>query len=173
MLDVYLYSLSDDFLDITKMPWCSSYVRIRFDNSVNFPGDIVSDVDLSVVEIDYQICAAGFERIAEADMISLWEAEWMLKNGYAFGNPICQLCIASQEKIDFSDYDYVGFEYVTSRHGIYFGKTIYSVLFYTFYKYIGDAENGNQIYAKTYVCAIGVSGIREYFQSLEKAHHKD
>lgn len=142
----------------------------------NSYGNTVKTKELLMKSVEYRWSQSSdkFERIAEADMISLLEAEWMLKNGYVFGNPVCPRCMVLQEKLDISDYDYVGFEYICPRFlPKNVEKTVYCVPFYTFYKYIGDAENGNQIYAKTYVCAIGVSGIKEYFQSLEKAHHKD
>lgn len=150
----------------------SNAVYLNFDSY----GNTARTKMLLCKSVGYRLSQSSnkFESIAETDMIPLWEAEWMLKNGYVFGNPVCPRCMVLQEKLDLSDYDYVGFEYVcpsfSPKHG---GKTVYCVPFYTFYKYIGDAENGNQIYAKTYVCAISVSGIKEYFQSLERAHHKD
>ena len=50
-------------------------------------------------------------------------------------------------------------------------KKILFIPFYAFYKNIGRSENGNLIYAKTYVPAIEVSGYKEYFESQE-ANHK-
>ncbi len=56
-----------------------------------------------------------------------------------------------QEPANFADYDYVGFDYVT-------GETL-AVPFYTFYKQIGVAKNGEIQYAQTYVCAAAVEGM--------------
>jgi len=46
----------------------------------------------------------------------------------------------------------------------------YGIPFYAFYKQIGTAENGNLIYAKTYVPAIKVRGYEEYFESQIQNH---
>jgi len=74
-----------------------------------------------------------------------------------------------QDKVDFEGYDYTGFEYV-------FGYDYENdckkegIPFYTFYKKIGKSENGNTIYAKTYVPAIEVKGYKEYFESQKEKH---
>ena len=44
------------------------------------------------------------------------------------------------------------------------------VPFYTFYKQIGTSPGGNPIYAKTYVPAIEVTGMEEYFQKAMEFH---
>ena len=41
---------------------------------------------------------------------------------------------------------------------------------YVFYKYKNNAENGNKVYAKTYVLAISVSRCEEYFESQKQYH---
>jgi len=43
--------------------------------------------------------------------------------------------------------------------------------FYTFYKEIGTSQNGNKVYAKTYVSAIPLLGYDEYLES-QKAYHR-
>ena len=76
--------------------------------------------------------------------------------------------MAQQNAVDFSDYDFVDIVYIketTDR-----GKPAALIPFYAFYKKIGIAENGNEIYAKTYVPAIRVSGYEEYFKSQEAEH---
>ena len=42
---------------------------------------------------------------------------------------------------------------------------------YAFYKYLGVANNGNEIYVFTYVPAIEVSGLQEYFESQTATHN--
>ena len=98
-------------------------------------------------------------------MISLEEAEDLLYGGYVFGGHVCSLCMAMQDPIDFENYDHVGLEYV--QDSAYSNEAL---PFYAFYKYIGDAPNGNKTYAKTYVPAIKVSGYEEYFESQEQYH---
>ena len=70
----------------------------------------------------------------------------------------------AQAPVDFKDYDHVDLEYVRGFNDM-------EILpFYAFYKYTGDADNGNKIYAKTYVPAIKVSGYKKYFEDQEKYH---
>ena len=77
--------------------------------------------------------------------------------------------MAEQEKVSFKGYDFVDMEYV-------FGyvnktaKTQIAIPFYAFYKKIGTAKNGNEIYAKTYVGAIELKGYEEYFESQKSKH---
>ena len=74
-----------------------------------------------------------------------------------------------QESVDFSNYDLVDIVYLQSSKSYNGSKII--IPFYAFYKKIGIAENGNEIYAKTYVPAIQVSGYEEYFKSQEAMHN--
>jgi hypothetical protein len=71
-------------------------------------------------------------------------------------------------KVDFYNYDFVDIVYIQSVKPYEGPKNI--IPFYAFYKKIGIAENGNEIYAKTYVPAIRVSGYEEYFKSQEAEH---
>ena len=109
--------------------------------------------------------------VAKTKMLSLEEAEALLYRGYTFGGHTCHLCMAEQEKISFEGYDFVGFEYQFPYEG---GQTDKSpamgVPFYTFYKQIGTSPGGNPIYAKTYVPAIEVTGMEEYFQKAMEFH---
>ena len=75
----------------------------------------------------------------------------------------------SQEKISFEDYDFVGFKYM---YGYTNDKRVYRVAapFYEFYKEIGITENGNKIYAKTYVAAFEVEGMDVYFNNQISKH---
>ena len=95
--------------------------------------------------------------------ITLEEAEEMLYKGYVFGGHTCPLCMQEQEKVDFSDYDHVGIEYVQKATYEEFTNEYYP--FYAFYKEIEDGK-----FARTYVPAFRVSGVEEYFQSQESKH---
>lgn len=97
-------------------------------------------------------------------MLSLEEAEEMLSKGYVFGGHSCPLCIADQEALDFSDYDGVEIEYIHSMDSLIY------VPFYAFYKEIGENEYGMPSFAKTYVCAVEVSGLDDYFEGQEVYH---
>lgn len=97
-------------------------------------------------------------------MLSLEEAEEMLSEGYVFGGHSCPFCMTEQEALDFSDYDGVAIEYV---HGM---DSLIYVPFYAFYKDIGENEYGMPSFAKTYVCAVEVSGLDDYFEKQEAYH---
>ena len=49
-------------------------------------------------------------------------------------------------------------------------KNTIGIPFYAFYKEIGTSKNGNTIYAKTYVPAIEISGLEEYFERQKDNH---
>lgn len=150
----------------------SDYILIRFDNIANYDGDIVSDGVLTVASVGYRKyrtpLAESYELIANAGLISLKEAEELLFKGYAFGGHYCPLCMDAQEEVSFEGYEFVGMEY-------YFGEeddgSALGIPFYTFYKEIGTSQNGNKIYAKTYVSAIPLLGYDEYLES-QKAYHR-
>ena len=115
-------------------------------------------------------CAEGSEDYytveAEEKVLDLAEAEELLRKGYVFGGYGCPLCMAEQPEVDFTDYDLVEIEYVS---GI---TEKISIPFYAFYKYIGDTKSGLGTYAKTYVPAVEVEGINEYFEKKIENHHK-
>lgn len=152
----------------------SDYIKIHFINCKNYSDAIVSDSFLSRASISYVKYRFDpkleYQVIGEARKISLEEAEGLLYNGYVFGAHSCARCMEAQEKIDFEGYDFVGFTYMRGNNpdGKNFAE---SVPFYTFYKYIGISSNGNLIYAKAYVPAIEISGLKEYFES-QKAYHQ-
>ena len=93
-------------------------------------------------------------------LLSLEEAEEMLEKGYVFA-PGCETCISMQPGVDFSDYDYVSFEYLQDAEA----GSNWVLPFYAFYKKIKDNPNGTVTYAKTYVCAMEVPGLEAYFNS--------
>lgn len=174
-VEIYFFDEDAHPLNATQSRPISDYICIGFDNHENYAGDIVSDGILTVSEIEY------FERrndvmetypvIAQAKRISLKEAEALLYNGYVFGGHSCPLCMAAQDKVSFDGYDFVDMEYVFGED-TKTGKPTMAVPFYAFYKKIGTSENGNSIYAKTYVAAIEVGGYEEYFNS-QKDEHKN
>lgn len=151
----------------------SDYIELRFDNFKNWDGDIVSETVLKNVTVCYYQYRADpaemYTAEAYAKRISLSEAQLLLKNGYVFGGHSCNLCMAQQEKIDFSRYDHVSLAYVWGRDAD--GEKTICVPFYAFYKYINTADNGVITYARTYVPAIEVSGIEEYFKMQEDHHN--
>lgn len=171
-LTVYYYDADAHPLNAVSTYPVSDYIRIYFDNMRNFDGDFVSDTILSFAKIEYMDynlpLEALYPKIANGKMISLTEAEQLLYKGYVFGGHTCSLCMAEQEQISFEDYDYVSFEYV---YGYTESGEIGDIVpFYAFYKAIGTTENGSIIYAKTYVPAIEVSGLEDYFQDQQKSH---
>lgn len=125
----------------------ASYRRIE-------PSEIITDVTITF----YYDSSYSCRKTAEVRRISLSEAEELLYKGYVFGVHACPLCMAMQPEVDFHGYEYVSFEYING------------VPFYVFYKRLDDANNGNQVYAETYVPAIKVYGLDEYFKNQKKYH---
>ena len=151
----------------------SDYIEINFENNKNYEGDIVSADILShhcfiIYKTKRNDSSIRYEQIANAKMISLEDAEKLLYNGYVFGFHACPLCMANQAKVSFRNYDYVELVYRWSNDQK--DKPDQLIPFYAFYKRIGTGENGNHIYAKTYVAAIEISGYKEYFQKQIKKH---
>lgn len=175
-IDIYFYNESAHPLNkFTGRPM-SDFIVISFDNSPNYADDIVSDDILTVSDIQYKKNRTDIAKectlIGNAKRISLKEAEALLYKGYVFGGHSCPLCMAEQEKISFDGYDFVDIAYVFGYDDKTSKKTV-GIPFYAFYKKIGTAENGNLIYAMTYVAAIEVSGYREYFESQKDEHQKN
>ena len=142
------------------------YICISFDNYSNYAGDTVSDGILTKAVIYYSKARDNsdeYSLAAKIKTISLQEAEALLYKGYVFGGHSCPLCMAMQDKISFEDYDYVDIQYVFG-YDYALDKPTFSLPFYAFYKKIGTSENGNSIYAQTYVSAVKVSGYDEYFE---------
>ena len=174
-IDIYFYSENAHELNSLQPRPVTDYLYISFDNISNYSGDIVSDSILTVSSVDYfknrsDIGDTQYEVVANAKRISINEAEALLYNGYVFGGHSCPLCMLAQDKIDFEGYDFVDIEYVFEYSNKNETPSI-GIPFYAFYKNIGISENGNTIYAKTYVPAIEVSGYKEYFES-QKDNHK-
>ncbi len=173
-LAVYFYNQEDDPLHAYSYSPRSSYIALEFDNFMNYNGDVVSDTMLSDVDIRYVQMREGdrsqFEPMSKAKRISLADAEALLYNGYVIGGHVCPLCMAEQTPVEFSGYDFVGFTYRTG-YDEENDRTV-AIPFYTFYKRIGTAKNGNAIYAKTNVPAIEVTGFKKYIESQRKNHRQ-
>jgi len=111
-----------------------------------------------------------YEYIGEYKLISLPEAEEYLNKGYSFGGIQCPVCKAdaNTQSVDFSAYDFVQIEY-------YSNLMEFALPYYAFYKHIetGEYPNGEgayEDYAVTYVPAICVEGLEEYFKEQETQH---
>ncbi len=149
-----------------------SYIDIEFSKKI---ADIEDKDIFEIRTIYYRKDRASDEEYykikSEVDLISMQEAEKLLYKGYVFGGHSCRLCMEAQDKISFRGYDYVEIEYIFDRdYSVFPSKPTVGIPFYAFYKKIGKAENGNMIYAKTYVPAVEVSGLDEYFKGQIKNH---
>ena len=171
-LRIYFYNENEHELNSILETPVSDHICISFDNSLNWNGDIVSDDILSVADVYYrQNRTKAQNTITETKKlkaISLADAEALLYKGYVFGGHSCPICMAQQNKVDFHSYDFVGFTYLNGYDEN--GKATEYFPFYEFCKKIGTANNGNTIYARTYVPAIELYGYEEYFKGLESEH---
>ena len=171
-IDVYFYNSKAHPLNSTERIPVSDYINLSFVN-VAFWAEEESDGIIADCSVTYYKNRSKIKErvplIAKAKRLSIEEAEELLYKGYVFGGHTCDLCMAAQEKISFEGYDYVDIEYMFGYENADKDGVI-SIPFYAFYKNIGTAENGNLIYAKTYVAAIGVSGYEEYFQNQRDSH---
>jgi len=157
-------------LNLTQRIPVSDYIYVSFDNFANTSDEIESDDILFATSIRYYESRIDVSKIEGTKGISLEEAENLLYSGYVFGGHACPLCMENQEKVSFEDYDFVDIEYVF-EYSEDESATI-GIPFYAFYKKIGT-ENANEIYAKTYVAAIEVSGYEEYFESQKNLHNQN
>ncbi len=173
-LEVCFYNKDENALSINT-GLVFDYISIEFDNYANSEYETASKTVLNnVSSIRYQKTRTDLSKVYKVKSmvkrISLAKAEELLYNGYVFSGHACSLCMESQDKIDFKGYAFVKTKYVFGHEGWPSTPTI-GVPFYVFYKEIGKAENGNIIYAKTYVPAIEVSGLQAYFEA-QKENHK-
>ncbi len=166
---IYLYNEDAHSLNKYIQAPVSDYIEIYFDNFENFEDDIVSNCFSTHSCIYYSenrvSPSRAYDHIAYAKRISLKKAEKLLYKGFVFGGNTCPICTASQERISFEDYDFVGIEYLSN--------TSYSsdvLPFYAFYKKIKTYSSGTIVYAKTYVPAIQIRGYEAYFESHYDNH---
>lgn len=163
---VYLYNSEKHTLN--KLPGdapYTDYISIAFDDYDNESNDIyyVRDVWYWSFRTESK---SHSKPIAQKELLPLEKAEEYLQKGYVLGMGGCPTCQAAQKAIDFANYDYVSFEY---KGGINIGDL--TLPYYAFYKNIGTAENGNMIFAKTYVPAVEVDGYEEYFINKHNNHN--
>lgn len=137
--------------------YTNSYVSLQIGTNIG------SSNIITLMCVLYKTENNSFDEGDRYNTITLQEAEGMLNNGYVFGGHTCPICMQEQEKVDFSDYDHVGIEYV--QKATYEELTNEYYPFYAFYKEIGDG-----LFARTYVPAFRVSGVEEYFRSQESKH---
>lgn len=147
----------------------------NFDNFLRVFGGRMHKYELTAQIKIYRKDAEDFcPEIARAKMLTLEEAEELLYKGYVFGGHTCEYCMSQQDKVDFEGYDYVGLEYVFGQDYHYYNTV--GVPFYVFYKLIKTEELETHTvytYAKTYVPAVKVSGLDEYFEMQKEKHRED
>lgn len=161
---VYLYDSEENPFpfDFCWPVFASDYIMLEFynpedENDLLYPNELIFMRRIIPLRNSYEL-------LGQSRMLTLDEAEQHLKKGYIFGAHVCKMCMLSQPEVDFSDYDAVALEYVKGDNGLI-------VPFYAFYKDIGQDSSGRQAYAMTYVAAIEIEGLQEYFASLP-ANHK-
>ena len=166
-ISIFLYNReSEPSVTIGEIP-LSDYIHIAFTHCQNDDGK-GAKAD-SIYYVQYRIPVEDrLIQVREEPILTLEQAEEMLKKGYVFGGHSCSLCMQNQEKVDFSEYDYVGFEYVMNIDSSESARLC--VPFYAFYKRLEPAPNGNETYAKTYVCAVPMTDIDTYFE-MQTANH--
>ena len=171
-ITIYFYDEGAHYLNSLRGTPISDYISISFDNNMNYSDDIVSDSILTVANVQYRQSRIDvnetYALVAMAKKISVSEAETLLYNGYVFGGHVCKWCMEAQDKVSFEGYDFVDVEYKFGYDES--GKPTDGIPFYAFYKNIGQSQNGNIIYAKTYVPAVQVKGYKEYFESQMDKH---
>ena len=159
-LDIYFYNKTDHELN-SSLEVLSDHIYLKFDNS---SPDIATDDVLYNVSVVYEKYRSDpYERCYATKKVNLLDlkiAEEYLSKGYVIGGYACPLCTASQEKIDFENYDFVCIRYQVCKNVV--------IPFYNFYKHLeGDT------YALTSVPAIEIEGYAEHFEQVQSNHeHK-
>ncbi len=171
---IYFYDRHAHPLNSTQERPVSDYIVIEFHHSYPSEGDAVSDGMLSASALEYvkkrTLPSDAYSIVCRERRISLSQAEALLFKGYVFGGHSCSLCMENQEKVSFENYDFVDLEYLFGRNTKSPYQETTGIPFYAFYKQISTSQNGNTVYAKTYVPAIEVRDCEAYFQSQTKNH---
>ncbi|MBR6506037.1 MAG: hypothetical protein IKT37_00345 [Clostridia bacterium] len=167
----------------------TSSATIVFYNKTNFPFETEDDVlwdDLTITiranhpDRTYSIYVSYFnyrlpmdeiyQNLGASKIISLSEAEAWLEKGYSFGNHYWDF-MDGKEIIDFSDYDYVSYEYypkeVRGSGGNFMWTENYErpiMPYYVFYKQTFSSET-HDTYAKAYIPAVPVDDMESFFVS--------
>jgi hypothetical protein len=172
---IYLYNAQESTFpkNFKSAPMSSEYIELEFGvtrgpgTSNNWDGETNEAFLLKIFYYENLDRENEYAVTGKARMLTLDEAEDLLAKGYVFGNHVCKLCMAAQKKVNFKNYDAVSFEYVHGQNGIV-------VPFYTFYKHLGASEYDKtgwmQEYAKTYVPAVEIEGLEEYFDMQAEKH---
>lgn len=165
-LTVYLYNSSAHPLNKLQgeEPY-TDYIFIKFDNYEKESTDISYAQNIWYWSFRTENKSHS-KPIAKKELLSLEKAEEYLNKGYVLSMGGCAQCQAEQTPIDFANYNYVSFEYDGG-----FNVGVLAIPYYAFYKNIGTAQNGNMIFAKTYVPAIEVEGYEEYFINKHNNHN--
>ncbi len=168
-LYVYYYDESPEAVvpDGSAAP-AGDYVMLDFDNIENWDGDNVSTGVLSDATVRY-VRTRGegkYRAVDHVPTVGLERAEDWLMKGWVFGGHSCPLCAAEQDAVSFEGYDAVSLVYVAGGEG----ESEALMPFYAFFKAIRETENG-AVYAKTYVPAVEISGLQEFFESQEAYHN--
>lgn len=162
-ISAFFYNAADEPFKTNFWDQSSDYICLAFPNRSDSSKEGSDDVIFGR-KITYLKNRDDYESVKSLRKITLEEAEKLLKDGFCFGAS-CPLCMANQREIDFENYDYVEFSYVIGMEG---NVENMGFPFYVFYKQIGTAKNGNLIYAQTYVPAIEVKELAEYFPVLKQ-----
>ncbi len=166
--------LTVTYYNDSNRPTTGDNICITFDNFQNFSDDTVSATVLRECDIRYTRYRDphqdSYAPESNCRLLTVEEAEVLLRAGYVFGGHVCPLCMAGQKPISFDQYDFVTLVYCTGDP-TQSGSAL-SVPFYAFYKDIGESKNGNRTYARTLVPAVEVSGLDEYFD-LQKENHRN
>ena len=172
---IYLYDAQEGAFpeNFRSAPMSSEYIELEFEvasgtgTSNNWDGNkneafLTQIFYYENLDFENEYTATGKSR-----MLTLDEAEELLAKGYVFGGHSCKLCMAAQDKVDFTEYDAVSFQYVHGDNGMI-------IPFYVFYKHLGVSEYDKtgriQEYAKTYVPAVEIEGLEEYFDMQTEKH---
>jgi len=169
VIQVYFYDEDANFMNTYTERPVSDSIELWFYNNPLFMKEQLSKDILQYVDINYRDWRTEegdqHKQNGTTKLLSLREAEALLKKGYSFGGHTCEICYPILPAVDFTDYDAVSFTYYWNDASLRAGKTVPCVPFYVFYKHIGTAKNGNKIYAQTYVPAVYVSGLETYFKN--------
>lgn len=177
-IHIYFYNEKDHALNRYVEHPVSDCIELAFYQGQEWNGYLPSATSMTDCTVRYIQNRTKQNRMYEVDSkvktLSVREAEKLLNSGYVFGGHACQLCMERQEKISFENYDHVELTYLyyngSGDPPEYVPEADLYIPFYAFYKQIGTGKNGNLIYAKTYVPAIALQDMDEYFVQQQEKH---
>jgi hypothetical protein len=171
IISVYYYNANDP---VNTWILERSQINRPIINCIALNYHLEADQTISSLSIDYRKSLVSSEKIystIDLPMRSLEDAEEWLNKGYVFGGYGCPLCMAEQTPVDFEDYDFVGIQYLHDYIYMQGGATHIrmAIPFYVFYKVI-ETTDTTTTYAYTYVPAVEIEGMEEYF-AKKYSHH--